>query len=157
MLWYKKAQSTKNPLPKTIQKNREGYPSFADPKGIFVPPPTPAKNLTIINQITRALHDLNIDELNQLNELIQAGKLGNALGQPETNKTITPNEIPSMQVGPRNKLTDMFEAPGTPAIEHLRRTLPGTAPAAPVLPKNKYLTDREKRKPRLEEGRPWSQ
>lgn len=157
MLWYKKAQPTGNPLPRTLQKNKEGYPSFANPKGVHIPPPTPAENLAIIQEITRALHDASAEELAQLRAQIQAGGVGGLLGRPQAQDPTRPEGVPSMKVGPRRKEPDAHEPPGTPAIEHLRKTLPGTAPPAPALPGNRELTDQEKRRKKLQEGRPWQQ
>jgi hypothetical protein len=160
MLWYKKAQPTgnpfaKSPLPRTLPKNKEGRPSFADPKGAHIPPPTPAENLAIIQEITRALHDASAEELAQLRTQIQAGGVRGLLGQAQ--EPTRPEGVPSMQVGPRRKEPDAHEPAGTPAIEHLRRTLPGTAPPAKALPGNRELTDQEKRRKKLQEGRPWQQ
>lgn len=156
MLWYKKAQTEKSPLPRTIQKSREGYPSFADPKGISVPPPTPADNLAIIKEITRALHNASTEELAQLRARIQAGGIGGLVGQPAAQDPARPEGVPSMQVGPRRRNEPApQETKGTPAIEYLRNTLPGTAPPAQALPSNRELTDQEKRRQKLQEGRPW--
>lgn len=158
MLWYRKAQPAKSPLPRTIQKHKEGHPSFADPKGSYVPPPTPAENLAIIKEITRALHDASTEELTQLRARIQEGGVGGVLGNPQAQAPNRPQGVPSMQVGPRKmNEPEAQETKGTPAIEHLRRTLPGTVPPVPALPGNRELTDQEKRRQRLQEGRPWQQ
>jgi hypothetical protein len=158
MLWYKKAQPARPTLPRTPQKNREGYPSFADPEGLSVPLPTPAQNLAIIQEITRALHGASTEELTQLRARIQAGGVGGMLGQPAAQEPTRPEGVPSMHVGPRRKNEpEAQEAKGTPAIEHLRRTLPGTMPPAPAIPGNRELTDQEKRRKKLQEGRPWQQ